>query len=232
MQLSSHDRLQRTLLDATVHAALRALRAARSLNPVLSRLHSRAGDIVEAFGRSMGLLEMDLEHLWWGMELHDIGLMAIPPAVVEKTSALTRDERAILREYPLYGARVLEEVQAPQEVVDIVRGHTEHWDGGGYPLGLTKDNNPRLARIASLVDSYDAMTTPRWNERALDPERVLHLIWRSAGHQFDPQLAERFLQFCTGELRAKPKPTRPRRATTARGALPGAAQILEFPIRR
>jgi HD-GYP domain-containing protein (c-di-GMP phosphodiesterase class II) len=181
------------VLDAAACAVLAAVRAVRRMNPSLARAHTRLGELAVAFAGALGLSEFETACLRWGVEIHDVGMVAIPSHILDKRGPLTRAERALVQQYPTWGYRLLSDLPVPDLIRDIVLCHREQWDGTGYPEGRRGEAIPYLARAASLVHAYDAMTTPREFGPALSPGRALEVVRRGAGTQFDPVLTALFV---------------------------------------
>lgn len=126
--------------------------------------------------------------------LHDIGKIAVPDTILLKTEPLNEHERTLLRTHTALGGRILDEVALfPTLVRDVVTCHHEHWDGGGYPLGLQRHQIPLAARIFAVADAFDAMTHDRPYRPALERADALDELERCAGGQFDPGAVEAFL---------------------------------------
>ena len=127
-------------------------------------------------------------------QLHDIGMVSVPVAVVRKATNLTNDEWNLIREHPEVGCDLLR--RHPHELFklasSIAMSHHERWDGSGYPLGLMKEDIPLPGRICGLCDVFDTLTHPRAYKRALAPEEVLLLLQESSDSFFDPRLVETF----------------------------------------
>jgi hypothetical protein len=127
--------------------------------------------------------------------LHDLGKLAIPRAILHKPGPLTSGEWAIMRRHSEIGCQML--LRAGREwtcIASIVCAHHERWDGLGYPYGLVEKRIPLEARILSVVDAYDAMTSLRVYQKPLAPAEARAELQRCAGHQFDPQVVAAFLQ--------------------------------------
>ena len=137
-------------------------------------------------------LEEFLEDAGSAGEFHDIGKLAIPDEILNKPAALTEEEYEIVKLHPIVGETMLTPLDLPDNILAAVRGHHEHWDGSGYPDGLTGEEIPLIARILSIVDSFDAMTAGRPYRNSLTHEEALQEILDHAGSQFDPFLAEMF----------------------------------------
>ena len=127
-----------------------------------------------------------------GFLLHDIGKVGIPESILAKAGPLTPDEWDVMRTHPLIGAHIVTPIRLLGDSVDVVRFHHERFDGGGYPTGLKGTDIPISARIFSIVDAFDAITTDRPYRKAQTPEQALAEIQRCAGTQFDPEIVEAF----------------------------------------
>ena len=130
----------------------------------------------------------------YGFFLHDIGKVGVPESVLCKPGPLDDAEWAVMREHPAIGAQIVAPMRFLAGAVEIVRTHHERWDGCGYPLGLRREEIPLAARIFSIADSFDAMTSDRPYRSALPLERALEEIRDGAGTQFDPDVARAFLE--------------------------------------
>jgi ribonuclease P protein subunit RPR2 len=129
----------------------------------------------------------------FGFFLHDLGKVGIPERVLCKPGPLTLDEWGVMRAHPMIGAQILEPFRFLAEAVAVVRHHHERFDGSGYPYGLAGDDIPLAARIFSVADSFDAMTSDRPYRKAMPVTEALEEIQRGAGTQFDPEVTEAFL---------------------------------------
>lgn len=133
--------------------------------------------------------------------LHDIGKVGIPDGVLLKAGKLTPDERKIIEKHPAIGAEALDAILArqPEDVLlrmarNIAACHHERWDGGGYPAGLRGDQIPLEARIVSVVDVYDALTSKRVYKPAMSHSEAMAIITSGRGTQFDPDLVDAMLK--------------------------------------
>lgn len=132
--------------------------------------------------------------LEWGFRLHDIGMLGVSNAILRKRGRLTFDELAQVREHPLLGERIVAPVSYLNGIArQVIGAHHERWDGGGYPRRLEADRIPLPARIFTLADVYDAMTSDQPYRDALPIEVVLEHIEGGSGTQFDPELVDPFL---------------------------------------
>jgi response regulator RpfG family c-di-GMP phosphodiesterase len=130
----------------------------------------------------------------YGFFLHDIGKVGVPEQVLRKPEPLEPQEWALMRQHPEVGARIVEPIRFLGDAVEIVRSHHERWDGGGYPRGLRGPAIPLAARIFTVADSFDAMTSDRPYREAMPLGSALDEIAAGAGAQFDPVVVEAFLE--------------------------------------
>jgi putative two-component system response regulator len=140
----------------------------------------RLATYATALGRHLGLEEDQLVALHRGAFLHDVGKIGIPDAVLLKTGALTPSEYALMQQHTVIGDNLCSELRLLEDVRPIVRHHHEHPDGSGYPDRLTGEQIPLLARILSVVDVYDALTTERPYRSAFPPERAIQELRKEA----------------------------------------------------
>ncbi|MFQ5407174.1 MAG: HD domain-containing phosphohydrolase [Anaerolineales bacterium] len=134
----------------------------------------------------------DLDDIRRGALLHDIGKIGVPDAILHKPGPLTDDEWMFMRAHPELGARMLKSIRFLAEPAAMVLSHHERWDGGGYPRGLASEDIPLGARIFSVADTFDAITSDRPYRRAQSYEVALDEITRAAGTQFDPDVVAAF----------------------------------------
>jgi len=125
---------------------------------------------------------------------HDIGKYAIPYEILQKPGKLTDEEMKVVRIHPELGEEILKEQEEFREMLPAVRHHHERWDGRGYPDGLRGRIIPVEARILSIVDTYDAITSDRPYRKGSSPEAAIIEIVHCAGTQFDPSLARLFFR--------------------------------------
>ena len=128
-----------------------------------------------------------------GFLLHDIGKVGIPERLLTKQGPLTDSEWTVMRKHPVLGAHIVTPIRVLGDAVDVVRFHHERFDGNGYPHGLSAEEIPLSARIFSVVDAYDAMTSDRPYRAARGPSRALEELVACAGTQFDPDVVRAFV---------------------------------------
>jgi ribonuclease P protein subunit RPR2 len=129
----------------------------------------------------------------YGFLLHDSGKVGVPDSILDKPGPLTTAEWRVMRTHPLIGHQMLAGIPFLVNAAEIVRSHHEMWDGSGYPEGLVREEISLPARVFSVVDAYDAMTTNRPYRAALGADHAAEEIRRMAGSQFDPEVARTFV---------------------------------------
>jgi HD-GYP domain-containing protein (c-di-GMP phosphodiesterase class II) len=167
----------------------RAIDRANKESPGHSR---RVADFSVRLGRTIGMSEEDLLHMYQGALLHDIGKMGIPDDVLLKPGPLTAEEWALMRRHPLYAYHMLARIDYLQTALDIPYLHHEHWDGTGYPLGLSGEDIPLAARVFAVADVWDALCSDRPFRKAWTLRQAYELINQESGSYFDPTLVAAF----------------------------------------
>lgn len=186
--------------------AMRSLVFALEARDSYTAGHSRrVTEIAMATGKKLGLSGEELENLRWGSLLHDIGKIAVDPAIVNKPAKLTAAEYAHIMTHPVVGASIMQPVVRNKEIAGIIEHHHAHYDGGGFSQKLRGNDIPLLARIVSLADAYDAMTSNRPFRDALPREKALAEIIRETGKQFDPLVANAFLEISVADIMPQKK---------------------------
>ena len=142
----------------------------------------------------MGFSEDRIESLEYGALLHDIGKIGIKDEVLQKPGPLSPEEYQYIQEHPLIGVKIVEGVEFFQDKIPMIRHHHEHFDGSGYPDGLAGEAIPLEARIITVPDAFDAMTSLRPHRGVMPLEDVLTEFEKCKGKQFDPQVLEIFLR--------------------------------------
>src|ERR1700756_1196361 len=152
-----------------------------------------------AVANELQLPEDQIEALRAAALLHDIGKLAVPEQIINKTGRLTPEEFEKMKVHPLVGAEILDRVAFPYPVAPIVRSHHEKWNGEGYPDGLKGEEIPIGARILAVVDCLDAMTSDRQYRKARPLDEAMAEVAKEAGTSFDPRVVEvlrrRYLEF-------------------------------------
>jgi len=131
--------------------------------------------------------------------LHDIGKVGIPEYILRKPGPLSKEEWEEMKKHPTLGANILEPLKEYKNLKEAVRAHQEHFNGMGYPDGLTAEEIPLMARIIMLVDAYDAMTSERPYRETKTPEGAIEEIKGLRGAQFDPEVVDAFVEMMEGK---------------------------------
>lgn len=156
--------------------------------------HSRRlVELSTRLARALGSSDEEIIYLRRGALLHDIGKLAIPDEILLKPGPLTKEERKILEQHPVYAKQMLSQVTFLQPAVEVAYGHHEHWDGLGYPEGLKGPQIPLPARIFTIVDQWDALTSDRPYRKAWTREDVIAYLKDNKGKIFDPRIVDVFL---------------------------------------
>ena len=185
----SQEELEKAYLET-----IQTLRYTVEAKDTYTRGHS---DRVSAYsvliGKHMGLSEKTLKTLEIGGLFHDIGKIGVPDHIPLKEGKLTDDEYSEIKNHPSIGKHILSNASTFQEIIPIVYHHHEKYDGKGYPGKLAGEDIPLLARIATVADTFDAMTSSRSYREPLSLSYVRDEIVKVSGTQFDPKIAEVFL---------------------------------------
>ncbi|HEY8448970.1 MAG TPA: HD-GYP domain-containing protein [Bacillota bacterium] len=146
----------------------------------------RVARLAVRLGEEMGLQPEHLRALAQGAMLHDIGKIRVPREVLNKPGPLSEAEYQLVQQHPEHGYQIARLLGTLSDELDVIRYHHERWDGRGYPKGLKGEQIPLLARILSVADVYDALTSARPYREAWPEDQALAYIRAEAGKQFDP----------------------------------------------
>lgn len=189
-----------TTLRAAYGDTVRSLVGALEAKDPYTRGHSeRVAEYAVAIGTALGVDERVREQLEYAALLHDLGKLSIPAAVLTKPRRLSSEEYQAMQMHPAVGESMVLRVPPLKELAEFIRHHHERWDGEGYPDGVAGEHIPLLARILTVADSYDAMTTNRAYRRAMSHKEACEQLEECSGSQFDPDVVARFL---SSEVRA------------------------------
>ncbi|MFW5790748.1 MAG: HD-GYP domain-containing protein [Bacillota bacterium] len=160
-----------------------------------TREHSqRMQELAVRFGDKIGLDNEEINKLKMLAYLHDIGKVNISKEILTKSDELSEEEWQMIRQHPQLGYDIVSSIAEYAPVAELILSHHERWDGNGYPRGLQGEEIPYLSRIISLIDSYDVMTHARNYKQPINQVQAMAEISRGAGSQFDPVLADKFLE--------------------------------------
>lgn len=153
----------------------------------------RLEELSKSLGNALGLNNQNISELELLATLHDIGKIGIDDSILNKQGKLTEDEFLEIKKHPEVGYRIANASPELKHIAEFILCHHERWDGKGYPQGLSGKDIPLLARILTIVDSYDAMTNDRVYRKAMAKDEAIEEIKNNAGIQFDPDIATVFI---------------------------------------
>ena len=180
-------------LENAYRSTLQALTAALETRDAETHGHSeRVVTFSLRLGREYGLSAQEMKALEFGSLLHDIGKIGVPDAILRKPGKLTEEEWERMREHPLHGQQILRGIKFLEGAGKVVAQHHEKWDGSGYPLGLKTEEIDICARIFSVADAFDAITSDRVYRKAQSYEAAAQELDDWADRQFDPRVVEAF----------------------------------------
>ncbi len=190
--------LKSNQLKAANLDSIKALAQALETKDVATMGHSdRTVKHAMAMANQLGLSEQDQELFQYTAILHDIGKIGIPETILKKPGKLTPEEFEVMKQHPVLGAQIVQQIKFLAPVVPLVRADHERWDGKGYPDGMKGEEIPLGARVVAIVDAYDAMTSDRDYRRAQSKKYAIAELKKYAGTQFDPHLVDIFLKIIT-----------------------------------
>jgi putative nucleotidyltransferase with HDIG domain len=189
-QLNDANSNLRSLFIGSIKALAQALEA----KDEYTQGHSaRVAEESVRIARYLSLSEAEIQSIWIAGFLHDIGKIGVKESVLNKPGELDAMEWESVKEHPVLAARILDPIDELRDVIEMVKHHHERFDGGGYPDGLAGSDIPLGARILSVADAYDALTSKRPYREPMTPEQAIQIFKDGAGTQFDPVIVEAFL---------------------------------------
>lgn len=162
--------------------------------PYLSGHSERVMSMATELAREMQLSEHEIKNLEYASLLHDVGKIAIPDQILNKTDDLTKNDFERIQQHPVIGQKIVSQVQFFLNVAVIIRFHHEHFDGSGYPDCLVGNDIPIESRIISVADAFDAMTFDRPHRSAMQPEDALIVLRSGKNREFDPNIVDLFVK--------------------------------------
>lgn len=188
------------LLEKSYLESIEILRRTVEVKDIYTKGHSdRVAEYSLLIGEKLNLPSDEMKTLKIGALFHDIGKIGIPDAILLKTDKLTDDEYSEIKNHPAIGVHILSNASIFADIIPIVKHHHERYDGHGYPSRLAGKEIPYLARIVAVADTFDAMTSKRSYRQALDFDYTMNEIERCKGTQFDPEIADVFLDILRNE---------------------------------
>lgn len=182
--------------------SIRAFATAIDAKDPYTRGHSeRVAAVSRAVARYLGFDEEFQQRVWLGALLHDVGKIGVDDRVLKKGELLTAEEYDQMKLHTVIGAEIMGRIEQLKEIVPAIRWHHEAWNGKGYPDGLKGEQIPLIARIVSVADTFDAVTTTRPYQQAYTPEFAVQTIEKLAGTRFDAKVVTAFLSaFESGQI--------------------------------
>ena len=176
-------------------SSIRALAEAIDAKDPYTRGHSeRVATYAATISTEMGLASEDVDRIRLSALLHDVGKIGVDDRIIRKPTALTEEEFEAMKTHPIKGAAIMSAIPQLADVIPGMRHHHEKWTGGGYPDGLAGERIPLQARIVSVADTFDAMTTTRPYQKAMEIDFVVDRIRQFAGVRYDPRVVQAFLR--------------------------------------
>ena len=190
------DEQRHVLQTSDLHlATIEALARAIDAKDQTTQMHIRRVQVYAAgLAVKLNLPDPEIQGIKTAALLHDIGKLAVPEHILSKPGPLTQEEFQKIRIHPQVGAEIIAAVPFPYPVAPLIMSHHERWDGKGYPQGLAGADIPLGARILTIVDYYDAVTTERPYHKALTYESAVGLLKHEAGRALDPKLVPLFIE--------------------------------------
>lgn len=180
-------------LDSAEQVIFALAAAVEAKDPFTEAHTQRVAESARRVGSGLGLGPAELDALYRGGIIHDIGKIGVPDAILLKRGPLDPVEMAAIRLHPIIGENIVAPLRSGADLLPIIRHHHEHFDGTGYPDGLAGERIPQLARIVAVADAYDALVNDRaYRIRRTQPEAVA-ILQAGAGRQWDPMVIDLFL---------------------------------------
>ncbi len=194
--------LQDQLKDANIETIMRLSVAAEYRDDDTAEHIRRISNTSALVAGAMGLSEEEVDRIKYASPMHDIGKIGVPDAILGKCGKLTPQEREIMKQHTICGAKILANPQSELMITaqQVARWHHERWDGKGYPDGLRGEDIPLAARIVGLVDVFDALVTKRCYKDAFPLDVAMKIIATEQGKQFDPKVCAAFYRVLDGIL--------------------------------
>ncbi len=154
----------------------------------------RVSEYAASVAQAIGLAAEEVENIRLAAQVQNLGHIAVPDSILHSTGKLTEQEYKKLKEHPMVAAEILNQIQALKGTVKLVLHHHERFDGAGYPAGLKGKDIPLGARILSVADAFDAMTSAQKHRAAMPRSQAIEELKKGAGTQFDPEIVDVFIE--------------------------------------
>lgn len=192
---SQKSKIHRIVIETFFQSARALAVSIEARDPYTGGHSDRVFQMSREIGKRCGLSPKEQLFLEGGSLLHDVGKLGIRDAVLLKPGPLTDAEYKEMQLHPIIGGQIINKIEPLKGCGDPVLYHHERIDGYGYPYGLKADEIPLIARITSITDAYDAMTTNRVYRKALSHEQAIQEVLRNSGTQFDPEVVKVFVEW-------------------------------------
>jgi putative two-component system response regulator len=180
-------------LDSAEHVIFALAAAVEAKDPFTEAHTQRVAESARRLGAQLGLPPADLDALYRGGLIHDIGKIGVPDAILLKPGPLDAEELTTMHLHPIIGETIVGPLRSAASLLPIIRHHHERYDGTGYPDRLAGPSIPRLARIVAVCDAFDALVNDRPYRSRKTPEEALAILRAGARHQWDPEVVDIFL---------------------------------------
>jgi putative two-component system response regulator len=180
-------------LDSAEQVIFSLAAAVEAKDPYTEAHTQRVAESARSIGVSLGMDAADLDALYRGGLLHDIGKIGIPDAILLKRGPLDPDEEITMRTHPIIGETIVAPLHSATRLLPIIRHHHEHYDGSGYPDRLAGERIPKLARIVAVCDAFDALVSDRPYRVRKTVEEATAILRGGRGRQWDPEIVDIFL---------------------------------------
>ena len=181
-------------LDSAEHVIFALAAAVEAKDPYTEAHTHRVAESARRIGSRMGLSPSDLDALYRGGLIHDIGKIGVPDAILLKPGPLDAKELMSMHLHPIIGENIVAPLRSGAGLLPIIRNHHEHFDGSGYPDRLSGAGIPRLARIVSVCDAFDALVNDRPYRQRKPVDEALAILTAGAGRQWDPEVVDLFVK--------------------------------------
>jgi putative two-component system response regulator len=181
-------------LDSAEQVIFALAAAVEAKDPFTEAHTQRVAESARLIGARLGLVTSDLDTLYRGGIIHDIGKIGVPDAILLKPGPLDAEELTRMQLHPVIGENIVAPLRSGVDLLPIIRSHHERFDGTGYPDGLAGSKIPRLARIVAVCDAFDALVSDRPYRRRMSVSDALSTLTRGAGRQWDPEVVEALIK--------------------------------------
>jgi len=178
-------------------------------DPFTSGHAERVAQYATMLAELFGLPEDVIQLVKHGSYLHDCGKMRVPEHILNKRDRLNKDEYAIIKNHPRWGADIAIQASLPERIINIIHYHHERFDGSGYPSGMKGDEIPIEAQVVAIADVYDALTSDRCFRTRFSDAKAVEILLLMRGNVFNPEIIDTFTKKCLQLIEKQPFPDSP-----------------------